>query len=569
MFLAFLNKSFIFTFLMLFSLIYQAGIEYDLLSLIYVFTISFYYYFIIFIISIPFWIFVNSSRLLFLVVLPKSIFDFFLLINLFVFNLYQFHIDLMFINMAIYDFKGMGISPIYIFVVFLLFMAILIGNLWILKTSKKVKLITLLIPFMILILGQSIHIYGDFFKKDKIIKYTPYVPYYLPLTSYSHMSDYFERPTIGEKIFKENKGIFKYPLKKIEFNSNNPKPNILFFVLESWRYDMLSDEITPHMMNFSKGSYLFKDHYSGGSVTVAGIFSLMYGLSANYMNFAKAQPYRFQSVFTKSLEQNGYDIEVYTASNFNRFALREMLFGNIKNEKFYDEGEDEDMANIFHTNTKSPWFKFVFLTSSHYSYHYPDKFKKFKPTPINDTAFLLDKYTEREPFINDYKNSLLYMDSLFEKIISKIKDKNTIIVITSDHGEEFNENNRGFWTHGNNFTKWQIKVPLILRMPNQTKSKIINHRTSHLDIVPTVLEYMQIKNNIKDYSSGVNLLNDKKRLLVIQSYKTKAYLIDDIVYTTGIKFKRYNIHDMDIVNDKYHYKEINEIRKGENNFLDL
>jgi hypothetical protein len=42
-------------------------------------------------------------------------------------------------------------------------------------------------------------------------------------------------------------------------------------------------------------------------------------------------------------------------------------------------------------------------------------------------------------------------------------DDNTIVIITADHGQEFNENKLNFWGHNGNFTKYQTQVPLIIK----------------------------------------------------------------------------------------------------------
>ena len=50
------------------------------------------------------------------------------------------------------------------------------------------------------------------------------------------------------------------------------------------------------------------------------------------------------------------------------------------------------------------------------------------------------------------------MDDLIGKVINQLKNKglleNTIIIITGDHGQEFNDNKKGYWEHGGNFSKY-------------------------------------------------------------------------------------------------------------------
>ena len=62
---------------------------------------------------------------------------------------------------------------------------------------------------------------------------------------------------------------------------------------------------------------------------------------------------------------------------------------------------------------------------------------------------------------------------------------NTVIIITSDHGEEFFEH--GGWWHGTTLFEEQIHVPLIIKLPNQEQAgERIPWQVRVIDIAPTV-----------------------------------------------------------------------------------
>ena len=71
--------------------------------------------------------------------------------------------------------------------------------------------------------------------------------------------------------------------------------------------------------------------------------------------------------------------------------------------------------------------------------------------------------------------------------------ENTLIVLTSDHGEEFLEHGhvkhcRGLWdtvTH----------VPLMFLLPNGEQRKVIDAAVGNIDIVPTILDYLEIESD--------------------------------------------------------------------------
>ena len=67
----------------------------------------------------------------------------------------------------------------------------------------------------------------------------------------------------------------------------------------------------------------------------------------------------------------------------------------------------------------------------------------------------------------------------------------TIIVITSDHGEEFKEH--GGLLHGETLYEEMVKVPLIIYLPGKKSGKRISSQVSIIDIMPTILGKIGIK----------------------------------------------------------------------------
>jgi hypothetical protein len=121
--------------------------------------------------------------------------------------------------------------------------------------------------------------------------------------------------------------------------------------------------------------------------------------------------------------------------------------------------------------------------------------------------------------------------------------ENTIVIITGDHGEEFME--KGRWGHNSEFSEEQMRVPLVLRIPN-IKPTRVNRITSHLDITPTLLPILGVKNPSDELSLGKNLFgkephgyiiaNDWSRICYIsKNYKEifpfRAYIFQNRITT--------------------------------------
>lgn len=85
--------------------------------------------------------------------------------------------------------------------------------------------------------------------------------------------------------------------------------------------------------------------------------------------------------------------------------------------------------------------------------------------------------------------------------------ENTIFVITSDHGTEYYEHRRV--DHGFTLYEEQLHVPLFLMLPDQLASRIVNERVSSLDLMPTLLELLDIdsKQHVRQTLRGVSLID--------------------------------------------------------------
>ncbi len=88
----------------------------------------------------------------------------------------------------------------------------------------------------------------------------------------------------------------------------------------------------------------------------------------------------------------------------------------------------------------------------------------------------------------------------------------TLIVFTSDHGEEFNEHG-SVGVHSHTLYDELLRVPLILRMPGAHPDKaIIEDQVQSIDIFPTILQIAGIPypNNRSQGTSVVPLLEGQK-----------------------------------------------------------
>ncbi len=100
--------------------------------------------------------------------------------------------------------------------------------------------------------------------------------------------------------------------------------------------------------------------------------------------------------------------------------------------------------------------------------------------------------------------------------------EDTVIVVTSDHGEAMNEHGIAF-QHG--FEIWEplVRIPLLVRAPGVTPHHVPVKR-SVIDLVPTVLDLMHVSQPPQGELSGQTLTNDLERPDL--SYEERDVYID-------------------------------------------
>ncbi len=90
-----------------------------------------------------------------------------------------------------------------------------------------------------------------------------------------------------------------------------------------------------------------------------------------------------------------------------------------------------------------------------------------------------------------HDGEITYHDRYFGPFIDKLKElglfEDMIFVVTSDHGEEFNDH--GSWGHGHSVYQELLHVPLMVRWPAaEAAGRRVPQVVSTMDISPTVLE---------------------------------------------------------------------------------
>jgi membrane-anchored protein YejM (alkaline phosphatase superfamily) len=178
----------------------------------------------------------------------------------------------------------------------------------------------------------------------------------------------------------------------------------------------------------------------------------------------------------------------------------------------------------------------VFLDSTHAPYHMPEGYPPVA-TPMAAEIDFLKFGPEHDPTpeLNRYRTAVHYADSLIGTLLDDLRAQglaeDTIVLVTGDHAEEFNDLKLNYWGHNGNFSDYQLQVPFVLHWPGKASGH--DARTSsHEDWVPLMRHALGCENALADYSTGQDLLAEPQgqRALVVESWSQRAVRHGDAIY---------------------------------------
>ena len=90
-----------------------------------------------------------------------------------------------------------------------------------------------------------------------------------------------------------------------------------------------------------------------------------------------------------------------------------------------------------------------------------------------------------------YDAEIAFNDHHFGRLVMWLQEHDlydsTLIVVTSDHGEEFLDHQQ--WGHGGTLYQEQLAVPLVIKLPQQAAAgTVVEDLAQHVDLLPTILE---------------------------------------------------------------------------------
>ena len=293
--------------------------------------------------------------------------------------------------------------------------------------------------------------------------------------------------------------------------------NVLLVTIDTLRADLgfagNTRPVSPRLDELAKKSVVFENAYSLASYTGKSIGPLMSGKYpsethrgwSHFNVYAKddvmvAERLSAAGVKTRSVQAHWYLEKCCgLARGFDKVDLSAMPAGLGADADTGSSGQkltDVAIATLSDDGfTAGRFFTWVHYMDPHADYVLHEGIPSLGKTSR-------DAYDGEVAFVDQQVGRLL------DFVAEKPWAKNTVIVVTSDHGEAFGEHK--LIRHG--FEVWEelVRVPLIVYVPGGAPRRI-KERRSGIDLVPTLLDLYGIKitpRSADDFVSGASLAPD-------------------------------------------------------------
>ena len=342
-------------------------------------------------------------------------------------------------------------------------------------------------------------------------------------------------------------------------------PNVLVIVVDTLRADHLpaygyASGDTPHLDRFAEDAIRFEQAFANASWTrpsFASILTGRYPSSHSVMGKSDGLPDEVVTL-AEALGEGGYETAGFV-TNFNvephynfqqgfdtyEFIEPEFVLGAdsassklllvqtlrrvirkasamVGGARPGGDYQDAETVNR-HVNTwldsapsDQPWFLFAAYMDPHDPYFV----HPYDGEGYSRAAHQHPDPSEAEQLRGLYDGEITYWDSQFGALMDSLRERglydDTLIVITSDHGEEFADHG-GFW-HGTTLYDEQVHVPLFVKLPGNARAGTrVGHWVQSVDLMPTILRHIGLE--VPDEVQGGDLNDGTTRVYAEESHE--------------------------------------------------
>jgi arylsulfatase A-like enzyme len=298
-------------------------------------------------------------------------------------------------------------------------------------------------------------------------------------------------------------------------------PNVIIITLDTVRSDHLGCygyplQTTPNIDAFAEKATRYTRVVASAPWTIpthASFFTGRFPFEHGAHAFKVATPTNnvnplpeSQRTLAEVFSDEGYDTGAFVA-NVAYLSQRWRLdqgFGSYVVKRVYASRLNKRVFPWLRVaaTTARPFFLFVNYIDAHRPYNARPCHGLLPRPAASNPAELLDSFYDavmpgtgdvpedlREKVVNQYNTALCNLDISFERLIQELRElgvyDNTIIVLTSDHGEFFGEHL--LVEHSKDVYEEVLSIPMIVKYPGQKKGKVVNTIVSATDVPHMIL----------------------------------------------------------------------------------
>ncbi|MGQ9842152.1 MAG: sulfatase [Spirochaetota bacterium] len=293
------------------------------------------------------------------------------------------------------------------------------------------------------------------------------------------------------------------------------KPNVVFISIDALRADAVhcivpKYNITPNMDALANDGAAFTNHCVVANWTrpstiamLSSVYGSTTGVNIYYFQVSKQEKkyfYRQSKVMPLPVLFSTYGYITRSIGN-NAFILDHsgigVDLGFDDMSEYQRQWEDtmdiaDEAVQWIAANKDKPFFLFINFNAPHNAYIPPAKYLEPLRKSIKGV----------HPWFRRYLGEVAFTDDYIGRVVAALKKlnmyDNTIIVVTTDHGEVFNSahehspytDKKSIFTHGQTLYDEELHVPLIFKLPKELyKGPVsVSYQVRNIDIAPTVCE---------------------------------------------------------------------------------
>ena len=329
---------------------------------------------------------------------------------------------------------------------------------------------------------------------------------------------------------------------------DDDRPNIVMITIDSLSAHHMSlhgydRETTPNLAKLAESSLVFDHCVSNSNGTHIGLPTFLgnrpfepaigapdkpllsrvlvaNGYDSSFVSFKILDPY-FRRTFHRTISLHEVESKPWYQASFGRFSSRKddqiwlsgflsedsrswRLFSTVKPREF-----DGAPGRAFPTEANLDYLLQAlgqqgqpkFLWTHLFSVHYP---RPTIPEYVNFFTGLPPESEglnqEQQQAVNQYDSAIAEIDYHLGQFLEELEQRglaeNTMLIIGSDHGESlfYKEAGQVRYMHSGNWLNERVcRVPLLIKLPGQTKGERIQTFVQQFDVAPTVLDVLKIE----------------------------------------------------------------------------